>query len=481
MATTDYLKRRGETWFVRVQIPKHLWKAAGGKREYVRTLKTRDLSEANRLKHSYVAAFKQQIIALERGTPEQPDDLYEKALAWRETMLRHKNEVLYKERDGTPYYSTDEFLSQISEEAEEVLAKDGEKAAGAFYRVAKGEGTLIAPHVDTWLMEQGERITEQTKAQHRTVLRAFAAWAGAGAFVEDVTRRYAGEFVSHLLAPSSGLSRKTTQRYLSSLSSLWTWLEARGLAQSNPWTRHGVGKKPKRGEATQRNQWSDSALVKLLTGSYTQRYTETLHDLIKLALVTGARLDELCALKPEHVQKQRDGWWMTIMAGKTGAAVRDVPVHQSAAHVLERRRGRAKGFLFDGLIPGGPDKKRSWNVSKAFGHYARSLELGEARHTFHELRNTFVETMEAAEVPESTTKLIVGHARTSMTYGRYSKGQRVQLREAINKLHYPANVMRLIRAPTRDDKLRRGNDTKRPSQRTKKTDNSPADRRKRPG
>ena len=142
MATTDYLKRRGETWFVRVQIPKHLWKTAGGKREYVRTLKTRDLSEANRLKHSYVAAFKQQIIALERGTPEQPDDLYEKALAWRETMLRHKNEVLYKERDGTPYYATDEFISQISEEAEQVLAKDGEKAADAFYKVAKGEGTL---------------------------------------------------------------------------------------------------------------------------------------------------------------------------------------------------------------------------------------------------------------------------------------------------------------------------------------------------
>jgi hypothetical protein len=61
MATTDYLKRRGETWFVRVQIPKHLWKAAGGKREYVKTLKTRDLSEANRLKHPYVAAFKERI------------------------------------------------------------------------------------------------------------------------------------------------------------------------------------------------------------------------------------------------------------------------------------------------------------------------------------------------------------------------------------------------------------------------------------
>jgi hypothetical protein len=49
--------RCGHTWFVRVQIPAHLWKAVGGKREFVKTLKTGDLNEANRLKHAHVAAF----------------------------------------------------------------------------------------------------------------------------------------------------------------------------------------------------------------------------------------------------------------------------------------------------------------------------------------------------------------------------------------------------------------------------------------
>ena len=59
------------------------------------------------------------------------------------------------------------------------------------------------------------------------------------------------------------------------------------------------------------------------------------------------------------------------------------------------------------------------------------------------VRNTFTEAMEAAEVPESTTKLIIGHKRPSLTYGHYSKGERV--REHINKLHYSRDVMRLIR------------------------------------
>jgi integrase len=444
MALT-YLKLRGHTWYVRVQIPPHLWKAAGGKREFVKTLKTGDLSEANRRKHPYVAAFQQQIRALERDKPNELADLYEKALAYRETMERHKGEVLFEEPDGTPTYLNDEFLSQISDDANEFLETHGEKAATAFYKMARGEGTPLRIHLDSWLAELVGTVTGQTISQHRMVINAFLAWAGDGALIEEVTRKRAGEYVGHLLMPTSGLTRRTAKRYVSSLSSFWNWLEARGLAQDNPWLRQGVGKKAKRGEAKERNQWTDEALTKVLSGHYTPRYTVILHDLVRLALVTGARLDELCMLKADDVQKRDDGWWMSIRQGKSKAAIRDIPVHESVAHVLARRSKSAHPYLFDGLVPGGPDKKRSWNASKAFGHYTRGLDLGEDRQVFHALRKTFIEVLEAAEVPESTTKLLVGHARQSMTYGRYSKGQRVQLREAINKLHYSSKLMRLIR------------------------------------
>ena len=362
-------------------------------------------------------------------------------------MERHKGEVLYDGgEDEEAYYATDEFLSQISEEAKQFLETHGPKAADAFYKIAKGEGTLLRTQVDPWLAEQAN-TTNQTKAQHRTVLRAFIAWAGEEVLVEGVTRRCAGEYVSHLLGPAANLRRKTAQRYVSSLSSLWAWLEARGLGQDNPWLRQGVGKKSKRGETPARKQWTDEALVKVLSGDFTPRYTAILHDLVRLALVTGARLDELCALKVTDAHKREDGWWIDIQRGKTEAAVRKVPVHDSAAHVLERRKG-SRGFLFEGLVPGGPDRKRSWNVSKAFGHFTHKLDLKEERQTFHSLRKTFVEVLEGAEVPLSTIQLIVGHARQSLTLGVYSKGQRVQLRDAINKLHYAADVMRLIRAAT---------------------------------
>ena len=74
-----------------------------------------------------------------------------KALAWRAAMEKHKGKVLYEAPDGAPYYATDEFLSQISDEANEFLDTHGEKAATNFYKIAKGEGTPLRQHVDTWL------------------------------------------------------------------------------------------------------------------------------------------------------------------------------------------------------------------------------------------------------------------------------------------------------------------------------------------
>jgi integrase len=239
------------------------------------------------------------------------------------------------------------------------------------------------------------------------------------------------------------------------------------LAQDNPWIRQGIGRKSKRGETPPLKQWTDEALVKVLSGTSTPRYHTIFHDLMRLALVTGARLDELCALKTSDVHKREDGWWIDVQQGKTEAAVRTVPVHDSAAHVLERRKD-ARGFLFEGLTPGGPDKKRSWNVSKAFGAYTRTLDLKEERQTFHSLRKTFVEVLEAAEVPLPTIQLIIGHARPSLTLSVYSTGQRVKLRDAINKLHYPKDVMRLIRNPKQEAHTPKTTEKKRP-QRARKS------------
>jgi integrase len=451
VAQKQHLKLRGSTWYVYVQIPARLRKAAG-QWAYIKSLNTGDLNQAERLKHAHVAAYKRKIEALEKsGKPSDAlADLYEKALAWRETMEKAKGEVLWTEPDGTPFYLTDEFLDHIKDETEDFEARHGQKAADTFYNIARGQGTPpLVTQIEPWLAEQ--QTIEQTKVQQRTVLRAFLAWAGKDVTISDVTRRRAGEYVSHLLS-TTDMASQTARRYVSSLSSLWSWMERRGVASDNPWLRQGVGKKSKRGITQPRQQWTDDALVRVLSGPYTTRYSNILHDLVKLALVTGARLEELCALKVTDAHKRDDGWWIDIRQGKTMAAVRTVPIHDSVAHVLERRSATEHEFLFSNLVPGGPDKRRSANVSKTFTNYTRTLGLKkEERQTFHALRKTFVEVMEGADVPLSTIQLIIGHKRQSITLRVYSAGKRVQLREAINKLNYSDSVMRLIREPTKND------------------------------
>jgi integrase len=449
VATTDYLKLRHSTWYVRVQIPRHLWAAAGGRREYVKSLKTADLHDANRRKHAFVAEFKRRLAALERQLTDPYAALYVKALEFRDAYESAKQTGELMDPGGPHEEPVHAFLlSEIGDEANELLRTIGPEVAKRFHRLASGTGTFPQDVLETWLSEQ-DHITEQTRVQHRAAVRAFIAWAGDALTIEETTRRRAGDYVRSLRAAGRGFSPKTAQRHVSSLSVFWTWLAARGLAEDekNPWLRQGLGRKTTRGQAPQRGQWEDAGLVKLLTGEMTPQYTETLHDLIRLALVTGARLGELCALRTTDVKKRDDGWWwVTIREGKTRAAVRDVPIHESAAHVLERRRDSPDGFVFPGLIPGGPDKQRSWNASKAFTRYRRKLGLSAPGQVFHSLRNTFIEAMEAAAVPESTVKLIVGHKRASLTYGHYSQGQRVNLREAISALRYPQEVMKLIGA-----------------------------------
>ena len=88
MARTDYLKRRHDAWSVRVQIPKRLWGAAGGKREFVRALGTRDLDEAVLRKHLHVAEFKRRIAQLEAHGEDPDRELFEKAVSFKDVIQR---------------------------------------------------------------------------------------------------------------------------------------------------------------------------------------------------------------------------------------------------------------------------------------------------------------------------------------------------------------------------------------------------------
>jgi len=61
---TNNLKLRHRTWFARVRVPRSLHKVIG-RTELLRSLKTRDLSEARRRRHRVVAALQEELSRLE--------------------------------------------------------------------------------------------------------------------------------------------------------------------------------------------------------------------------------------------------------------------------------------------------------------------------------------------------------------------------------------------------------------------------------
>ncbi len=456
MPNTQYLQRRHHTWYV-VEVPKRL-RGIVGKPRLIRSLHTHSLEEANRLKHAAIAEFKRRLQLVANSPNGVEAKAMAKALDYRREFLAADPEEITDLQTGETFSAREFVVDDIRYDAFALQDKTGAELANRFIRWATAQVTPLGELPEQWLNELHGEVAEQTRSQHRSAVHGFIRWAGQDVAIEDVTRRKAGAYIGQQLLPS-GLARKTIKRQVSSLSSLWRWLKSRGLAADNPWRGHELGAAKKtRG----RRGFTDEQLKLLLAGSCRGRYRTILHDLVRLALVTGARLEELCALRAADVEERPDGFWLTIHKGKTDAARRSVPVHPTVVRILERRLAERGPFLVNGLEPGGPDRKRSWYVSKAFGRFRFQVGIVGPLQDFHALRNTFIEAMEGAEVPEPTVKLLVGHKRVSLTFGHYSKGDRVALREAIKRLNYDAGVMELISQhdaveddpPTRPARLR---------------------------
>ncbi|MET0439464.1 MAG: tyrosine-type recombinase/integrase [Devosia sp.] len=441
MSSQDNLRKIGNTWHVVLELTlaqrQMLQKA-----RFKRSLKTTNLVEANKRKHSYLDDFRRQLDEALRAQGDPEAAIRLAAAEYRSDLNSPESDRRQYEEDREDFTDTFGLEAAIEQDAKQIEEKYGVAASRRFRKEATGSGVAIKHHYTVFADEV--QATEQTKSQHRSSIERFLGWAGAYTTIQETDRMKAGEYVSELLA-TSGLARRTIKRHLSSLSQFWEWLQSKGLVGTdvNPWLGHKLGKKPK---TATRTALTDEQVVKLLEGTYTTpKYAQLLSDLTCIALLGGPRLDELCAMKAVDATKREDGYWLSITGGKTDAAIRDVPLHELASPIIERRLRDEDDYLFKGLTPGGPDNKRMWYVSKAYGRYRAQVGVKDRWQDFHALRHTFMTMMEGQEVPESALKLVVGHARDSMTFGHYSRGQRVKLRGVIAKVDYGPKVMGALR------------------------------------
>jgi hypothetical protein len=88
---TQYLAKKGNVWLVVVEVPKPLREAIGSPRLKV-SLQTSSLAEANRKKHSYVAAFKARIDEAKRKQGNPKAAALRDAGEWRKELATASRE-----------------------------------------------------------------------------------------------------------------------------------------------------------------------------------------------------------------------------------------------------------------------------------------------------------------------------------------------------------------------------------------------------
>jgi integrase len=330
-------------------------------------------------------------------------------------------------------WTTRDFADEIIEPFLRDARRKGFANTELLANVALGTATPLGPLVEQWVGEQD--IERRSKDDHRRAAKELIEWASDAKLtptVEAFNRKAAGRYVSSLLTRLK--DRGTVGKRLWSLSSMWRWLVAKGYAEDNPWRGQGVGQggRSERDKEPER-AFSDTELATLLSGT-TDR---TLLDLMRLAALSGMRLEEMALLEVRDVDP--NAGTMTIREDpKTPAARRTVPIHTAVlGMMLARLKGKpADAFVFEELGPAPKEgRERSMPISKRFGHYRRSVGVHEKREgqrrslvNFHSFRRWFITKAEQAGQPEPTIRAIVGHRREGITLGVYSSGPSLEQR-----------------------------------------------------
>ena len=434
-----YIERRRQTYYAVVEVPPSLRQVLGKKR-LLKSLETRELAVARDRRWAVVASLKKQIEEARSGSQpspvvppsdHKPDNvrLIEEALRWREAIAQEG-------RSSEP--GQVKAVDALDERADQIRRESDREA---FLGVALGTSTPLTTYLDKWLTES--RFKPRTAGDRRRALERLEAWGVK--FIEDVSRRKAGEYVSHLMSHRdktwSG-DHATVVKYVSALSSYWTFMRRKGHVESNPWVDQ-TPPKPKAASLdhdhdTDERAFTDDEVKKLIAGTT----LPLLQDVMRIGALSGARLDAIVSLKVKDcLIEGKLGLLVRFKPQKGEKKARLVPVHPELLPLLNRRiEGKAPDeFIFDEVEtpPEGSDRERSMPVSKRFGRYLRSLGLevmlpGKRRSltNFHSWRRWFSTKAEQAGQSGDVISSVLGHKRGSITLDLYSGGPGEQLMRA---------------------------------------------------
>jgi integrase len=428
-----YLVKRHNTYYCHLNIPKDVQEHFGGKTRFYASTKSSNKLAAERAAFLMVHQWKNQIEQVRDNTPSR---LVTEAMAINEAI-----------KGGSPIYHVQDIMNE--EVMPSIRAEFGEKIADDFELMAYGKAKPLAPMLAPFKgHELGRGLVAKTVDQMEKDVSGMVASLPTIRALTDVRVRnwIVAKAETEELTPSS------VTRIMSNCRAFFRYLQHMSEVPEGtptPFTVPTAFKQSKKKNAKIGNKilswvpFGHDDLKKLYQavgkGRKESRRDDAQNDdqlrtLIAIGSYTGARIEEICSMKIEHVSLAKET--ISITDSKTDAGIRTIPIHHQILPLVTRlTKSSTDGYLISGLTFNMYDD-RSNAIGKRFGRL--KVELGYSDlHVFHSIRKTVVTALENAGVTENVTADIVGHDKPRITYGLYSGGATMQVkREALAKLDF---------------------------------------------
>ena len=281
-----------------------------------------------------------------------------------------------------------------------------------------------------WLDEKRAALKPSTYAKYEGVLRNWINPNFGGIYVRSISKFTVRNFTEKLLA--ARLSPQTVNNILIVLNSIFLYIsEEREIAMP---AVHYV--QCERREMRVLSVSEQQRLMRYLT-----EFTDVYKLGVLLALLTGLRIGELCALQWSDVSQDTISVSKTMLRlsvgnGKTevkicppksGCSVRKIPIPPSLKPILELHRG--EGYVLS-------DASRGFTEPRTMQYkFARMLaDCGIEKANFHALRHTFATRCIEAGVDAKTLSEMLGHSDVKTTLSRYVHSSFEQKQSSIARM-----------------------------------------------
>jgi integrase len=388
-------------------------------REIREGMNTRDLSKARKLRDLLLGK-----IRLEEGT------VHVSAVGSMETALAAAAELRALDDPA----KRDEAEWALINAAEQVEKVRGEKQSIRWYKTATGKHTPFVEACEQYKGDGGKGLSLSTINNLSTAIKEFCEFAGKDVALEDVDGRMVARFITEFLpnrkgpkAPN-GQGPATIRKKVSQLSQVWAWARKRHILERgspDPWHDQAPDAKEVKAAADVRRPFTPEETRKLLGATHAG---DSLGDIVRVALLTGVRLEEVASLEASQVDQEAR--WYTIHQGKTDNAARVVPLVGMAQEVIKARLGKVNGSgpLFGEVPLRKSTGKRGGALSQAFTRLRREV-LGEetdgelAQHCF---RHTWRTAAGRAGVDLRTAQEMGGWSRGRASDLTYDHGKELE-------------------------------------------------------